>query len=321
MALDTLMHGNTPTSAAATLLKDAAGDAAACPSNNGAAMPPAALPTPPSFGFPACAVPVVVPVAELHAAAEGIPATLEQAFSPHTVRGWVEQSGLRHVGIIMDGNRRWAKQRSLPSTVGHWQGVESLKRLVRYADTIGLPVLTLYAFSTENWRRHPAEVAFLMKLFVQVLTRELAELNEQGVQIRVLGDLEPLPAAVKTTLENACRATTSNRGVVMQLAVNYGGQQEIVAAVRQLLQALGPDRVSPDAITVERLNAQIGAADLPAVDLIIRPGGETRLSNFLLWQAAYAELYWSPVLWPDFDEVCFAEAVEAFVHRQRRFGG
>jgi len=222
----------------------------------------------------------------------------------------------RHVGIIMDGNGRWATARGLPRAAGHRAGVENVRTVVRTSLEAGVRHLTLYAFSTENWSRPPEEVRGLLSLIEIYLDRELNELDRGGVRLRHLGALDRLPPATRRRVEAAVRRTERNDRLHLNIAFNYGGRAEIVQAARRLLRA----NPAPEAITEARLSACLDTAGQPDLDLVIRTGGEMRLSNFLLWQAAYAELYVSQAYWPDFGREEFLQAIECFASRQRRFG-
>ena len=222
----------------------------------------------------------------------------------------------RHVGIIMDGNGRWATARGLPRAAGHRTGVENVRTVVRTSLEAGVRHLTLYAFSTENWSRPPEEVRGLLSLIEIYLDRELNELDRGGVRLRHLGALDRLPPATRRRVEAAVRRTERNDRLHLNIAFNYGGRAEIVQAARRLLRA----NPAPEAITEARLSACLDTAGQPDLDLVIRTGGEMRLSNFLLWQAAYAELYVSQAYWPDFGREEFLRAIECFASRQRRFG-
>ncbi len=221
----------------------------------------------------------------------------------------------------MDGNGRWAKARHLPRVAGHKAGVESVRRVVRTAPQLGIETLTLYAFSSENWNRPPEEVSDLMGLLRHHLLAELDELSENDVRLRLIGDWQSMRADVVTGLERAVQVTSANRGMQLVVALNYGAQDEMVRAVRALAMAVQSGVLEPAAITPEMMAAGLDTADLPPVDLIIRSSGEQRLSNFLLWQAAYAEFWFTETLWPDFDEATLRQAAEDFAARERRFGG
>lgn len=227
----------------------------------------------------------------------------------------------RHVAIIMDGNGRWAKKRFLPRIAGHRQGVEAVRRVSRAARKLGIEVLTLYAFSSENWRRPEEEVRDLMGLLRHFLASELDELISEGVRLRVIGDWHSLSPDLAEMIGAAIGQTADNPGPTLVIALNYGSQAEIVAAARRLATEVGEGRLAPDAIDAARFEAALTTADLPPLDLMIRTSGEHRLSNFLLWQAAYAELMFVDTLWPDFDEAALAAALGQYGRRERRFGG
>jgi len=222
----------------------------------------------------------------------------------------------RHVGIIMDGNGRWAVERGLPRAAGHRAGIENVRTVVRASVEAGVRHLTLYAFSTENWSRPPEEVRGLLGLIDIYLERELNELDRGGVRLRHLGTLDRLPPATRRRVERAVRRTARNDRLHLNIAFNYGGRAEIVQAARRLLRA----NPAAEEITEAHLSACLDTAGQPDLDLVIRTGGEMRLSNFLLWQAAYAELYVSPAYWPDFGREEFLQAIECLASRQRRFG-
>lgn len=221
----------------------------------------------------------------------------------------------RHVAIIMDGNGRWAKARGLPRLAGHRAGAESVRAVVRAAATCGVSTLTLYAFSTENWARPASEVRGLMRLLVMSLKREVRALDAHGVRLKAVGRLEALPADVRRQLQRCEAELESHRRLTLVLALNYGGRQDILDAVNRL-RALGKGPV-----TEEMLAAHLSTAGMPDPDLMIRTSGEHRLSNFLLWQSAYAEMYFTPIFWPDFREPQFVDALKDFQSRHRRFGG
>ncbi|MCX8477561.1 MAG: isoprenyl transferase [Sphingomonas sp.] len=227
----------------------------------------------------------------------------------------------RHVAIIMDGNGRWAKKRFLPRIAGHKQGVESVRRIARAARKLGIEVLTLYAFSSENWRRPEDEVRDLMGLLRHFLASELDELVSEGVKLRVIGGWRELAPDLVTMIEGAVARTATNPGPTLVIALNYGAQAEILAATRRLAEQARDGALDPAAIDEAHFEAELETADLPPLDLLIRTSGEHRLSNFLLWQAAYAELLFVDTLWPDFDEKALAAALDQFGQRQRRFGG
>jgi undecaprenyl diphosphate synthase len=220
----------------------------------------------------------------------------------------------------MDGNGRWAAQRGLPRLVGHQEGVQRAKDMVRACGERGIPVLTLFAFSTENWQRPQEEVGFLMGLFEETLHQELGELQAKNVVFRVLGRVDRLPESVQQAVRRGEEATAGNSGLVLNVALNYGGRAELVEAARRLARRVRAGDLEPEQIDEQALAAGLYTAGLPDPDLVIRPSGEQRLSNFLLWQAAYAELYLTPILWPDFTVKEFDLALASYAGRQRRFG-
>ena len=226
----------------------------------------------------------------------------------------------RHVAIIMDGNGRWAEQRGLPRLLGHERGAEAVRRTVRAARTLDLEALTLYAFSEQNWGRPGAEVAHLMRLLESFLARERAELMDNGVRLRGIGDRARLPPAVQRELLACERATAGNDGLELCLALSYGGREDLVQAARSLAVAVAEGRLAPADIDESALGGALASRGLPPVDLVIRTSGEQRLSNFMLWEAAYAELYFTSCLWPDFDESALRSALAAYAGRHRRFG-
>ncbi len=222
-----------------------------------------------------------------------------------------------HVAIIMDGNGRWAKQRGLPRVAGHRAGTDNLRRVIEACVEFGIRTLTIYAFSTENWRRPAEEVNGLMTIFEDVIDRELPELNKNGVQLRHIGRLDGLKPAFANKVRGAIEATRHNNRLVLNVAFNYGGRSEIVEAVRRIVA----EGASPDSITEDVLAAHLYTGGQPDPDLIIRTSGEMRVSNFLIWQGAYAEYYVAPVYWPDFDKEQLRLALEEYANRHRRFGG
>jgi undecaprenyl diphosphate synthase len=227
----------------------------------------------------------------------------------------------RHVAVIMDGNGRWATQRGLPRIAGHRQGARTLKALLRCCKDWGISALTVYAFSTENWRRPLAEVDFLLRLFDRLLRRELQEMQQEGVCIRFIGDLSPLPERLRDLMDHAMAATADNKIVQFNVAVNYGGRMELVQAFQTLAQKVAQGKIQVTEIDEAIISAMLTTGDLPEPDLMIRTSGEQRLSNFLLWQLAYTELYFTEVLWPDFDRQAFYEALRVYQGRDRKFGG
>jgi undecaprenyl diphosphate synthase len=226
-----------------------------------------------------------------------------------------------HVAIIMDGNGRWAKARGLPRVAGHRAGVEALRRIVRAAPELGITYLTVYAFSSENWSRPKSEVSDLMGLLKLFIRRDLAELHQHGVKVRVIGDREGLQPDIRGLLEEAEALTVDNDALTLVIAFNYGSRDEIVRAARKVAAAAASGSIAPEAITAETFAAALDTADIPDPELVIRTSGEMRLSNFLLWQAAYSELVFQPCYWPDFGPDQLAEAIDAFTRRERRFGG
>ena len=232
-----------------------------------------------------------------------------------------EPAGPRHVGIIMDGNGRWAKARRLPRIAGHKSGVESVRKVVEAAPDLGIEVLTLYAFSSENWKRPEDEVGYLMGLLKQYLLSEIAELDRNGVRLSFIGDYSRLSPDILALLEGAKKRTAGNERLRLVIALNYGSQDEITRAVRSIARDVAAGRMAPDAVTSADITARLDTAELPQLDLVIRTSGEQRLSNFLMWQAAYAELVFTEQYWPDFDGESLRRAVEAFGVRERRYGG
>jgi len=226
-----------------------------------------------------------------------------------------------HVAVIMDGNGRWARRRGLPRVMGHREGVEALKRTLRLCSDWGIGALTAYAFSTENWNRPGEEVSFLMTLFERVLARELEGLEREQVRIRFLGDLEPLPPGLRELIANATARTAANSGIHFNVCTNYGGRAELVHAARRLAEQAARGELDPARIDEELFAAQLHTAGEPDPDLLIRTSGEQRISNFLLWQLAYAELHITDVLWPDFNKAALTTALLDYQNRQRRFGG
>ncbi len=222
-------------------------------------------------------------------------------------------SGARHVAIIMDGNGRWAKQRHLPRVMGHQRGVEAVRNLVRGLPGLGLEALTLYAFSTENWQRPEDEVSALMGLMKRFILSDLDEFAANDVRLKIIGDYRKLPGDVVELIEGALERTAGNKATTLAVALNYGAQDEIARAATK---AAVKGAITPDSIA-----AELDTADMPPLDLLIRTSGEVRLSNFLLWQAAYAEMWFTDVLWPDFTVAHLQEALAGFGTRERRYGG
>ena len=221
-----------------------------------------------------------------------------------------------HLGIIMDGNGRWAQQRGMPRLAGHQAGVDNIRRILEHCVQRGVKVLSIYAFSTENWRRPPDEVGGLMRLLGLTIQRQLKELNKNGVKILHSGRMEGIHPQLQKQIRHALEVTKNNDRIVLNVAFNYGGRAEILDAVRQIMH----DGLAPESLTEEMLSSYLYNGGLPDPDLIVRTGGEWRLSNFLIWQAAYAEYYATPTYWPDFDEAELDRAFAEFGHRERRFG-
>ncbi len=226
----------------------------------------------------------------------------------------------RHVALIMDGNGRWAAARGLPRFEGHRRGVEALRRAVRAAIDLEISYLTVYSFSAENWSRPREEVQSLLGLLHRFIRNDLAELHANNVRVRVIGARDDLAPEITDLLSEAEQVTVANTGLTLVVAFNYGARQEIAAAARALAQMVAEGRLSPQEIDAEAISARLDTADIPDPDLIIRTSGEQRLSNFLLWQAAYAEFVFLPILWPDFDRAAMVGALEEYAHRERRFG-
>lgn len=224
----------------------------------------------------------------------------------------------KHIGIIMDGNGRWAKKRLLPRFVGHQKGLNAVKRVVSHCSELGVEALTLFAFSTENWKRPKDEVNKLMGLFLKALQKEVSKLSDNNVQLRIIGDRTAFSEEIQEHIEKAEQMTAANTGLVLSIAANYGGRADIIDAVKQWQQA-NPEK-SIDDLDEQSLDEYVALADIAAPDLLIRTGGEQRISNFLIWQMAYAELYFTDALWPDFSEQDLDEAIASFSQRERRFG-
>jgi undecaprenyl diphosphate synthase len=227
----------------------------------------------------------------------------------------------RHVAIIMDGNGRWAAARGLPRVEGHRRGVEALRKTVRAAGEMGIRCLTIFSFSSENWQRPASEVRDLMGLLRLFIRKDLAELHGNGVRVRVIGERDGLDPDIRRLLEEAEELTRPNTNLLLVVAFNYGARDEIARAVQRIAADVASGAVKPDAITEEMIGQHLDAPDIADPDLIIRTSGEQRLSNFLLWQAAYSELVFTPVYWPDFDRAALEAAIEEYRRRERRFGG
>jgi undecaprenyl diphosphate synthase len=226
----------------------------------------------------------------------------------------------KHIAIIMDGNGRWATKRHLPRVAGHRAGVEAVHRIVTCCIEKGIEVLSLFAFSSENWQRPTDEVSFLMDLFLTALEREATKLHKQNIQLRVIGDRARFDKKLQLQIKKVEELTAENTGLKLNVAANYGGRWDICDAFKSLAEEVASGLLSSGDITPELINQKLSLADLPAPDLFIRTGGEQRISNFFLWQLAYTELYFTDVLWPDFNAEAFEKALISFAHRERRFG-
>jgi undecaprenyl diphosphate synthase len=227
----------------------------------------------------------------------------------------------RHVAIIMDGNGRWARLRARPRTFGHSEGVEALRRTVEAAGEVGVRYLTIFGFSTENWRRPVEEVSALMDLLRAYVARDLDRLVKEGVRVRVIGEREGLQSDIAEIIQRAETRTRHNDKLNLTIAFNYGGQDEILRATRRICADVAAGKLTPGDVSADRFERYLDTAELPPLDLLIRTSGEFRLSNFLLWQVAYAELVFMDVLWPDFDRAALERAIEEYSRRERRFGG
>ena len=225
-----------------------------------------------------------------------------------------------HIAVIMDGNGRWAKQHGLPRVAGHRRGVENVKELVAACGKKGIDYLTLFAFSSENWQRPEAEVRLLIELLTSALESETRGLHDNNVKLRVIGDLSRFPRRLQDKIEQACRITRHNTALNLTVAINYGGRWDMVQACRSIARRVDNGELSVDAVTSALIESNLCTCELPEPDLFIRTGGEQRVSNFLLWQLAYTELFFTDIYWPDFDEVCLDNALSEFARRQRRFG-
>lgn len=232
----------------------------------------------------------------------------------------VKATNLQHIAIIMDGNRRWAKEKNLPSAFGHKKGVDALKAAMRACDDFGVKYLTVYAFSTENWNRKKEEVDFLMNLLGETIKNELKEMHENGVVINFIGDLTKLSSKLQEILAHAVEVTKNNTGVHLQIAFNYGSRDEIVHAAKLIAEKVKNGNIRPEEITEEMISQNLYTKDIPDPDLLIRTGGEMRVSNYLLWQIAYSEFLVTKRYWPEFDKNALSEAIIEFNHRQRRYG-
>ncbi|MDO4482382.1 MAG: isoprenyl transferase [Bacillota bacterium] len=226
-----------------------------------------------------------------------------------------------HVAVIMDGNGRWAAAKGIPKLSGHKAGMEALKKIVRKSGEIGLEYLTVYAFSTENWKRSDEEVGGIFQILVYYMEREIKEIHKQNVKVNILGDYSVIPAKAEKAVRDAVELTKNNTGLQFNIALNYGGRDEITRAVKRIAEEIKSGKLSVDDIDESEVSARLFTAGMPDPDLIIRTSGELRLSNFLLWQSAYSEYYFTDCLWPDFDEAQYLGAISEYQNRKRNFGG
>ncbi|WP_153731309.1 isoprenyl transferase [Sporosarcina obsidiansis] len=225
-----------------------------------------------------------------------------------------------HVAIIMDGNGRWAKQRKMPRIAGHHEGMKTVRQITNFANELGVKALTLYAFSTENWKRPKIEIDFLMNLPGEFLNTYLPELMEKGIKVEMIGNMDALPAHTRKAIIKAIETTKDNQGLILNFAMNYGSRLELVHVMKELAKEVSEGTLEINSINENLIDSKLMTAHLPEPDLLIRTSGEVRLSNFMLWQLAYAEFIFTNVLWPDFNEECFMQAIEDFQNRDRRFG-
>ena len=232
----------------------------------------------------------------------------------------VKDTSLKHIAVIMDGNRRWAKEKHLPSAMGHSKGVETLKKVLKACHSYGVQYLTVYAFSTENWNRSQEEVNFLMSLLANTLKNELAELDENEVRIKFIGDIDALNPELQKILRNSEEKTKNNTGVKLQIAFNYGSRMEITNACKKIAQQVKDGTLNIDEISENTISCNLYTAEIPDPDLLIRTGGEKRISNYLMWQCAYSEIYVTDTFWPEFDKDSLADAIFEYGRRTRRFG-
>ena len=231
-----------------------------------------------------------------------------------------ENGNPRHIAIIMDGNGRWAEKRFLPRALGHQAGVKAVRKIVEHAGNQGVEVLTLFAFSSENWRRPKDEVSLLMSLFVETLQREIDTLDKNGICLRFIGERSAFPEILQQKMQEGEQQTKGNKDFTLVIAVNYGGHWDITQAMQKIVDKMATGELPQQPISPELINEHLSTAGLPEPDLFIRTGGEERISNFLLWQLAYTELYFTTTLWPDFDQEALDDAITSFKRRQRRFG-
>jgi len=227
----------------------------------------------------------------------------------------------QHIAIIMDGNGRWAQKRALPRVAGHHEGMKNIRTITRCANKVGIGVLTLYAFSTENWKRPRKEVEFLMRLPEEFLTSFLPELMELNIRVRMIGEIDALPTHTQKAVQNAMNTTASNTGMILNFALNYGSRREMVLSVQEIVTQVQNGTLSLEDISEETISNHLMTSQLPDPDLLIRTSGELRLSNFLLWQLAYSEFWFTDVHWPEFSDKDLLEAVESYQSRNRRYGG
>lgn len=232
----------------------------------------------------------------------------------------VNKTDLKHIAIIMDGNRRWAKHRFLPSAAGHNEGVKSLKTIVKACGEFGIKYLTVYAFSTENWGRKQDEVDFLMRLLAETIKKETRDLHENNVKIKIIGNIAGLSADLQRILYEAMDFTSQNTGLSLQIAINYGSRDEITNAVKKIAQDVKLGNLEIENIDHDLISNYLYTSDIPDPDLLIRTGGDFRISNYLLWQCAYSELFITDTLWPDFNRASLIDAISVFAKRDRRFG-
>lgn len=230
------------------------------------------------------------------------------------------QSLPKHIAIIMDGNGRWAQAKNRPRVYGHKKGVDAVREAVKFCSKLGAKSLTLFAFSSENWRRPEEEVSTLMDLFMLVLGKEIKKLHKNNVKLHITGDIARFSPKLQEKIISAQKLTENNTGLTLNIAANYGGRWDITQAAKKLAEQVANGTLNVDDINEQTLGEQTSLATQPELDLLIRTGGDIRISNFLLWQAAYAEFYFTPTLWPDFDEAAFAQAIASYVSRERRFG-
>lgn len=227
----------------------------------------------------------------------------------------------QHIAVIIDGNGRWALNRALPRVAGHQKGVDAARNLVKLSINYGIEILSLFVFSSENWRRPKQEVSMLLNLCLKLLTEEINDLHNNNIKLQIIGDTGPLPLALREAINKATLLTANNSGLKLNIAINYGGRWDIVNATRNIAYSIKNNNLQPENINEQLISSYLSLADLPDPDLLIRTSGECRISNFFLWQSAYTELFFTEVLWPDFSEKEFQQALNCFHARTRRFGG